>query len=280
MPLKSTPKEAGNYNEKVSSTGVPYNVLVARIMNKKKIATSDGAKTALQLEWDKLKQQGMWDVERVKPWHVVAAAAKDAKKTVHVGRIFEICVEQKCELPTSDVRRKFKRRVVFQGNQVKDENFEAAKFQEMGSAPATMGASKSCDFDSLLPGHRGQQSDAESAYMQSRLSSHVVAWVCIPRHQWPKDGLWEGIVDLVCPSILALYGCPDTGGYWEKHCDTILRSCDFEAVANWTSCYFRPLLKLFMIVYVHDIKMSGPVESMKKGGPHQALDQDRWPCRL
>ena len=108
------------------------------------------------------------------PWSVVAAEARANEKTVHVGRIFKICVEKNCELPLTDDRHKVKGCIVFQGNQVKDENYEAAMFQEMGSAPATMEASKSCDFYSLLPRHIGQQSDAESAYTQSRLSSYIM----------------------------------------------------------------------------------------------------------
>ncbi len=174
-------------------------------------------------------------------------------------------VEKNCELPETDDLHKFKGRVVFQGNQVKDDNYEAAMFQEMGSAPATMEAIKSCDFYSLLPGHIGQQSDAESAYTQSKLSSFVKTWVRIPRHEWPADGSWNGIVDPVCPLILALYGHPDAGGYWEQHCDLILRDCGFVAVSNWRSCCFHPLLKLSLIVYVDDFKMAGPADSMEKG---------------
>ena len=46
--------------------------------------------------------------------------------TVHVGRIFEICVEKGAELNKGDPGRKFKGRVVYQGNNVKDENYDMA----------------------------------------------------------------------------------------------------------------------------------------------------------
>ncbi len=99
--------------------------------------------------------------------------------------------------------------MVFQGNQAQDENFEAAMYQEMGSAPATMEASKSCDFYSLLPGLIGQQSDAESAYTQSKLSSVVKTWVRIPLHEWPEDGSWNGIAD---HTFLHYMATPTRGG--------------------------------------------------------------------
>ena len=43
------------------------------------------------------------------------------KTKVHVGKVFEICVEKGSELPLGDPMRKFKGRTVFQGNNVKDE---------------------------------------------------------------------------------------------------------------------------------------------------------------
>ena len=78
------------------------------------------AKAALMAEWNKLRKQGVWDEKGVKPWAEVRAQAKREGRTIHVGRIFDICVEKNSELPKSDPRRKYKGRVVFGGNQVHD----------------------------------------------------------------------------------------------------------------------------------------------------------------
>lgn len=43
-----------------------------------------------------------------------------------------------------DPRKKYKHRVVFQGKRVVDQNMDEAQFQDMGSAPATIEASKMC----------------------------------------------------------------------------------------------------------------------------------------
>ena len=64
----------------------------------------------------------------------------------------------------------------------------------------------------------------------------------------------------------ALYGHPDSGTYWEKHCDAHLRSIGFVPIApEWPSCYFNPSMKLFLIVYVDDFKMSGPKSNLPRG---------------
>ena len=113
---------------------------------------------------------------------------------VHVGRIFDICVEKGSELPefidTAEGRvlnpdRKYKGRGVFQGNHVKDENFEVAMFQELSSCPATMEASKCADFYGLMKGNKIEQADAEQAYTQSELGG-TPTWVRLPREQWPE----------------------------------------------------------------------------------------------
>jgi hypothetical protein len=193
----------------------------------------------------------------------VADEARRAGKKAHVGLIFTICVEKGSELPVGDPNRKFKGRVVCQGNNVRDEQWQTALFNDMNSAPASMQAAKACDAFGLLPGHVTEQCDAEAAYIQSKLAGDTPTWVRLPRDQWPKA--WSGLRDPVCPLVLALYGHPDAGGYWEKHCESHLRSVGFEPVTEWRSCFFHPRLHLFLTVYVDDFKMSGPANVMSAG---------------
>jgi len=126
-------------------------------------------------------------------------------------------VEKNAELGEDDPLRKLKARVVLQGNNVKDHNWDVAIFQDLSSSPATMQASKAVDFWGSLPGHDEDQADAKQAYTQAKLSSPNETWVGLPREAWPKA--WEGMRDPVCPLELALYGHPESGGYWEQHCE-------------------------------------------------------------
>ena len=80
---------------------------------------------------------------------------------------FAICVEKNAELAEDNPAGKYKGRVVFKANQVKDENWEVAMFQELSSSPATMEASKVADCYGIAPGHVVEQADAEQAYTQS-----------------------------------------------------------------------------------------------------------------
>ena len=112
----------------------------------------------------------------------MVAEARAAGCTHHVGRIFDICVEKRSELEESHPARKFKGRVAFQGNRVKDENWDVALFQDLSSSPAAMEAAKMADLCAMLPGNSGEQADAEQAYTQAKLGG-VPTWIRLPREQ-------------------------------------------------------------------------------------------------
>ena len=69
----------------------------------------------------------------------------------------------------------------------------------------------------------------------------------------------------LCPLILSLYGHPDAGGYWEKHCETHLGTVGFTPIPEWRSCFWHDELKLMLTVYVDDFKLSGPKENLAEG---------------
>ena len=152
---------------------------------------------------------------------------------------------------------------MFQGNNVRDECWQAALFQDLGSSPATMQAGKACDALGLAPGYDVQQADAEQAYVQSRLGGDTPTWVRLPKDRQPPG--WKKYRDPVCPLVLALYGHPDSGGYWEKHCHDHLTSVGFQLIPEWRSCYLHTRLNLFLVVYVDDFKLAGPAKNLKEG---------------
>ena len=52
----------------------------------------------LDVEWDKLMKKKAWGVGSVREWKSVSKEAKKKGKKVHVGKVFEICVEKGSEL--------------------------------------------------------------------------------------------------------------------------------------------------------------------------------------
>ena len=100
--------------------------------------------------------------------------------------IFGICDEKGSELPEGNPGRKRKGRVAFRGRDVRGENLDAATFQDLGSAPASMAAGRFADFLGLLPGSAAKQADSVRAYTQALLK-RALTWVSLPKDQWPKE---------------------------------------------------------------------------------------------
>eukprot|EP00969_Alexandrium_andersonii_P015820 692065-Alexandrium_andersonii.AAC.1 len=90
-----------------------------------------------------------------------------------------------------------------------------------------------------MPCNIGQQSDATQAYTQAYLSG-TETYVCLPRHEWPET--CRGVTDPVFLLTKALYGHPDSGGFWERRCDTALQDLGFVPVPEWKSVYVHPEL--------------------------------------
>ncbi len=84
----------------------------------------------------------------------------------------------------------------------------------------------------------------------------------MPREKWPQKWHDEGYIRPVVPLRLALYGHPNSGSYWERHCEKHLKDVGFEEVPDWRSCFWHAELKVLLVVYVDDYMLSGPAEAM------------------
>ena len=267
MPtLKSKPKQV--HRDKITDQyRTPlFSAGVARPVRKDEIKIKPKAQAAVDVEWAKLRaigDRGCWDEKRVRSKRELLAEYRKSGKKCHWGRIFSLCVEKGSELAENDANRKYKGRVVFQGNNVKDENYDYALFADLGSSPCSMQAGKMVDAIGLMEGNEVQTSDAEAAYTQAKLRG-IDTWVELPKDQWPDA--WHKLPydDPVCPLIYALYGHPDSGGYWEQHCDEHVKSVGFRPLHSegWSSCYWHARLRCFLVVYVDDFKMAGPTEAL------------------
>ena len=257
-------KTATLYWEKLGEISELQYALVARVVNQAEIDRTPAAKQAMGKEWQKLVDKSCWLHSKVREFRDVSAEAIRKGIQTHFGRIFEICSIKGDELPEGHDDRKWKGRSVFQGNRVSDEHIDHAIFSELGSSPASMEAAKVIDVFGSQPGYSKQQADAKQAYTQA-LFKGVETWVRLPRNRWPKE--WQGFQDPVVPLLLALYGHPDSGGIWEKHCEDQLKTVGWTPVLPeiWQSIFYHAELDLLLVIYVDDFKMAGPAKNLDKG---------------
>ena len=92
---------------------------------------------------------------------------------IHFGYVFCFCVEKNAELQPE--HRKHEGRAVFQGNKVVDQNWDVAMFQDLGSSPANMDASRAAaDCYGRFPGRDIEIADAEQPPAQRKHKGRAV----------------------------------------------------------------------------------------------------------
>ena len=198
--------------------------MVAQPANRRQRAENAQASKACDSEWARLRDidggVGCWDEKNVREWEDVAAEARKSGREANFGRLVELCHLKGAELPLGHEMRKYKGRVVFQGDQVKTQNLEAVMFQEPASCPATMQAGKAADCFGPEPGNVVMQADADQVCNQA-LFDGTPTWVRLLEEAWPESGKRGNrkLRNPVCRLKRALYGHPDAGGYWEQHCE-------------------------------------------------------------
>ena len=119
----------------------------------------------------------------------------------------DLCFEKHSQL--EERLRKYKGRVVFRGDAVKDEEGFFAIFSEEGSGASHSAAAKFMDAIARMPGCSGEDADATSAYTQVILADmpdHVDTWITLPPHRRPAS--WSKMHNPVCPLVRNLYGHP------------------------------------------------------------------------
>ena len=70
---------------------------------------------------------------------------------------------------------------------------------------------------------------------------------------------WSNIEDPVIPLERNLYGHPLAGLLWERQFEKILLKHDWDKVPNWECLFVHREKRLFLSVYVDDIKMAGKI---------------------
>ena len=236
-----------------------------RPVGRKEMLTNPDALASMKKEWSGLVDQGVFDLDAVREYDAVAKEAKAKGEEIHMARAHGICVEKHSQLPVGDPKRKFKGRGVLLGNQVKNQSFEAAMFQDLGNSPASFEASRWADFLGCRDGWDVQMADAVQAYIQATLRG-TPCWIELPPEAVPSECNWGKCRRPVVPLRKALYGHPDAGTFWEQRCDESVRAVGFKPIGEeWPSVYIHEKLQHVLVVYVDDFKTAGPQKNLAQG---------------
>jgi len=210
-----------------------YSALVHTLLTPHQVKSDKGAQEALRAEAEKHQKGKTWLLDTVREARDVMEESRRSGIEIHMGHIFGISSIKNAELPADHPLRKYKGRIVFGGNRIRNEKGQWIIYDEIGASPATAEASRVLDALGLQPGWDVECSDADSAYTQTTLKGPVT-WVRLPK--WLQPESWQHMVDPVCILHKNLYGHPLAGNYWAEHCDEQVKKAGFvRACESWPS---------------------------------------------
>ena len=242
MPIMDTDGKTHSHPKVFGGDPTTGLLMVAKLVPHGQVRSIPAARHAVGEEWGKLEARTCWDPTTAAPWEEVKQKvvgkvdANGRAVIIHLGALCELCYLKGSELEPGHPNRKYKGRVVFLGNSVKDQFGAAAVFEGMSASPAGIEASRFCDMYGMLQGNPAQVADAEQAYTQALLKG-TETWIVVPPHL--RDPKWPKGVKYVMKLDKALYGHPQSGFFWEQQCEEAIFEAGFKTIGDcgeWRSC--------------------------------------------
>ena len=153
--------------------------------------------------------------------------------------------------------RRLKARIVFRGDDIRDQANNLAVLQEGKINPSGLaGINVNLAYGSLK-GHTSSQSDVVRVYTQSFLNTKVPTWVELSVEFLPEKfcGIKRPCVHL----WKNLYGYLEAGYHWDQRFKEMMREIGSIHCADiFQSIYFIKELGLLLILYNDNMVLSGP----------------------
>ena len=178
------------------------------------------------------------------------------KEPINVGRIMTLLSIKHWETPEL---RKLKARIVFRGDDIRDESNNLAILQELKVSPTSITGINLNLAYGAAKNHKTTQSDVVKAYTQSELNTKVHTWVELPVELTPKE--FQHIEKPCVRLKRALYGHPESGYHWDARFKSVVESMGGKHCDLFQSSYWFAESKLLLTLYVDDILLSGPASA-------------------
>ena len=217
--------------------------MVTRLLDRREMLSKPAALEAVKKEATGLESGGTWLLNTVRELSELKESAKDSGEKVIIGQPMTLCSEKFAEL-ADEAKKVLKGRIVFRGDNARDEHGALAIYQDLAASPTLITSANANIAYGLFSGHKTTSADAVKAYIQSVLKSEHPTWVELPKELWPaswKDKFNRPVVRL----MKSLYGHPESGAHWQNHFESILKNeMKAQPLEGHQSSYFFPDSKL------------------------------------
>ena len=222
---------------------------VHMLLDRKDWHKHPGAQEAIDKEASGLLANDTWSYDEVVPREELMKS----KTPLNIGRVMTILSIKHWETPEL---RKLKARIVFRGDDIRDQDNNLAVLQELKVNPSGLTGINFNLAYGAMKGHKTTQSDVVRAYTQSYLQTKVPTWVELPAELTPPE--FKGVKRPCVRLQKSLYGHPESGYHWDYRFKQIMKVLGGKHVDNQQSTYWFEESGLLLSLYVDDIVLSGP----------------------
>ena len=225
------------------------------LLDRKDGRNHPGWKEAIDKELNGILENGTWNYDEV----ISREGLMSKKVPTHVGRLRTILSVKHWE---NEELRRLKARIVFRGDDIRDENNNLAVLQEAKVNPSGLAGINANLAYGSLKGHTSSQSDVVRTYTQSFLDTKVPTWVELPYDLVPPE--YRGIKRPCVRLWKSLYGHPEAGYHWDQRFKQMMKEIDsIHCSDTFQSTYFMKDTGLLLTLYVDDMILSGPENQHK-----------------
>ena len=252
VPLMPTmPAETPQYHQ---PNDVPLEEVYAgihKLLDRKDWHKHEGATEAIQKELDGILANGTWTYDEV----ITRDELVKRQKPFHIGRIMTILSIKHFESPEL---RKLKARIVFRGDNIRDNDGNLAVLFDSKVCPSGMSSINANLAFGAMVGNKTTQSDVVRAYLQSYLGTKVETWVELAPELVPAE--YQHIKRPCVRLWRSLYGHPESGIHWNERFKAVMSQLGAVPLPSFPSNYWLLSFGLMLSLYVDDIVVSGPAE--------------------